>query len=129
LGYNFDEQFTAVNLSLEHGEGCNLWASCTFDARRTHFPKTRDFSSACGRQGENFCVAVGRGKAEAAFGSVARRDRLAARARGAQSDQLDRVEQVPGHLAHDIDRELELMAATLIVLAGAPQLATGDFRS
>jgi PAS domain S-box-containing protein len=54
---------------------------------------------------------------------------LLAREARTQSEQLDRrVEQVAGDLAHDIDRELELMTATLIVLAGAPQLATGDLR-
>jgi two-component SAPR family response regulator len=49
---------------------------------------------------------------------------LLAREARTQSEQLDRrVEQVAGDLAHDIDRELELMTATPIVLAGAPQLA------
>jgi hypothetical protein len=55
---------------------------------------------------------------------------LLAREARTQPEQLDlRVEQVAGsrwrgqvagNLAHDIDRELELMTATLIVLAGAP---------
>ena len=50
---------------------------------------------------------------------------LLAREARTQSEQLDRrVEQVAGDLAHDIDRELKLMTATLIVLVGAPNSPT-----
>jgi len=46
-----------------------------------------------------------------------------------QSEQLDRrVEQVAGDLADDIDRQLDLMVATLMVFAGSPQLATGELQ-
>ena len=63
-------------------------------------------------------------------GAGARRDRpLLAREARTQSEQLDRrVEQAEADLAHDIDRELELMTEALVVLSAAPQLATGDFR-
>ena len=47
-----------------------------------------------------------------------------------QSEQLDRrVEQVVGDLADDIDRQLDLMVATLTVFAGSPQLATGELQA
>ena len=47
-----------------------------------------------------------------------------------ETEQLERrVEQVAGDLADDIDRQLELMAATLSVLAGSPQLATGELQA
>jgi two-component sensor histidine kinase len=47
-----------------------------------------------------------------------------------QSEQLDRrVEQVAGDLADDIDRQLDLMMATLTVFAGSPQLAGGELQA
>ena len=47
-----------------------------------------------------------------------------------ETEQLERrVEQVAGDLADDIDRQRELMAATLSVLAGSPPLATGGLQA
>jgi hypothetical protein len=55
---------------------------------------------------------------------------LLAREARTQSEQLDpRIEQAAADLAHDIDREQELMTATLVVLSAAPQLTTGDFQA
>ena len=54
---------------------------------------------------------------------------LVAREAQRESGQLERrVEQVAGDLAEDVDRELELMVATLTLLATSPQLATGELQ-
>ena len=55
---------------------------------------------------------------------------LLARDARQQSEQFDRrAEQVAGDLAHDIDRQLGLMTATLDILAGSLQIANDDLRS